>query len=382
MQTQQARLGELTAAMRQMALLPKGVAFARIALCVAASRGDVERAAGIASLMQWRTPSPQVDSIIKNWGIVQRAAVNPGTTTDTSFASPLVQFQNSAAEFTDLLRPATIIGKLGMRPAPFNTRFSVQTGGVTVGWVGQGNAAAAASQAYTSLTIDSAKIAAICVITRELAKFAVPNADTLVRDDLLLTCASFEDAQFIDPGVASVTSVSPASITNGITAVQASATPTTLASIEVDFAALFAPMIAANVNMAGLVWVMTPASALAISQLRNASGSYAFPDITANGGTLKGYQVITSNSVPHSVSAGSIIVLLQPQDLYLADAGLIEIDASEHAAVQMNTAPSNSASSLVSLWQSGLLGLRIERTISWRRRRDVSVGILDNFHTV
>jgi HK97 family phage major capsid protein/HK97 family phage prohead protease len=362
-------------------VLPKGRKFARLAACMAAAKGNTAVAAEIAKAQPgWKDSSPDVENVLRDWHIITRTAAGPGTTTDSNFASALVQYNNMASEFVDLLRPATIIGKLAaLRRVPFNIRFPTLTSGVSVGWVGQGNAAPATKQVYTSTTLGFAKIAAIIAITKELAQFSSPAAEDLIQNDLLLYTATFMDQQFIDPGVAAV-SVSPASITNGITPIQASAAPTTLASIEVDTTAAVNALSNANVPLDGLVWVMTPQTAFSISQLRTSNGPYAFPDININGGTWLGIPVIVSNSVPHGVSAGSIVVLFRQGEIFMADDGGVEIDASTEASVQLDTAPSNSAASLLSLWQSGLLGIRVERVVNWQRRRDVAVTYIDNFH--
>jgi HK97 family phage major capsid protein len=362
--------------------MPKGRKFARLAMCMAAARGNSSVAADIARQQPgWKDASPDIENVLRSWQFVTRSGVASGTTTDTNYASPLVQFTNMASEFVDLLRPATILGKVtGLRMVPFNIRFATQTSGVSVGWVGQGNAAPATKQQYITSTIGFAKIAAIVAITKELAMFSSPAAEQLVQDDLTKYTATFMDQQFIDPSVVASANVSPASITNGITPVQASATPTTLASFETDVSALMGALTSQNVAVDNLVWVMTPDSAFRIGQIRTANGPYAFPGITVGGGTLLGMPVITSNSVPHSTSAGSIIVLFNPSDIFMADDGGVEIDASQEASVQMDSAPSNNAASLISLWQSGLLGIRLERVVNWQRRRDVSVTYLDNAH--
>ena len=362
--------------------LPKGRKFARLAMCMAAARGNAMTAAEIARGQPgWKDQSPDIENVLRSWQFVTRTAVASGNTTDTNYASPLVQFTNMASEFVDLLRPATILGKVqGLRMVPFNIRFATQTSGVSVGWVGQGNAIPAQKQQYITSTIGFAKIAAIVAITKELAMFSSPAAEQLVQDDLTKYTATFMDQQFIDPSVVASANVSPASITNGITPVQASAAPTTLASFETDVSALMGALTGANVAVDNLVWVMTPDSAFRIGQIRTANGPYAFPGITVGGGTLLSMPVITSNSVPHSTSAGSIIVLFNPSDIFMADEGGVEIDASQEASVQMDSAPSNSAASLISLWQSGLLGIRLERVVNWQRRRDVSVTYLDNAH--
>ncbi len=120
--------------------------------------------------------------------------------------------------------------------------------------------------------------------------------------------------------------------------------------------------------------------ALALSLMRNALGNKEFPDITMNGGLLEGFPVITSQYVP-TVTAGSYVVMVNAADIYLGDEGGVNVDMSDQASLQMDTAPTQegvtpTASTVVSLWQNNLIGFRAERTISWKKRRASAVAVL------
>jgi hypothetical protein len=70
--------------------------------------------------------------------IIEKTAVNAGTTTDTTWAAPLVQYQNLASEFIEYLRPLSIVGRIeGFRRVPFMVKVPRQTGGASVNWVGE-----------------------------------------------------------------------------------------------------------------------------------------------------------------------------------------------------------------------------------------------------
>lgn len=81
--------------------LPKGTAFTRYAIALARSKGNLMQAAEIAKT--WSDSTPEVESVLK-------AAVSAGTTTDTTWAKPLVEYTNMTSEFAELLRPATNVG--------------------------------------------------------------------------------------------------------------------------------------------------------------------------------------------------------------------------------------------------------------------------------
>ena len=101
-----------------------------------------------------------------------------------------------------------------MQHVPFNIRYGIQDGTSTVAWVGQGAPKPVSKLTFTSGSLGFAKAAGIVVITQELARFSSPSAELKVRNDLTGQMVTFLDQQFIDPSVAAVANVSPASVTN------------------------------------------------------------------------------------------------------------------------------------------------------------------------
>ncbi len=367
------------AIMRPNKNLEPGIGMARYVKAFAFSRGNYQLAAEYAK--QWETSTPEVELALKT-------AVAAGTTTDSVWAGPLVYAQDFPAAFLEYLRPTTIMGKIsGMKQVPFNIRYAIQDGGSTVAWVGQGLAKPVTKLHFTSGSLGFAKAAGIVIITQELARFSSPSAERVVRDDLTAQMRQFLDQQFIDPGVAAVSNVSPASVTNGAGAVrQAAAAWTTQAAVITDLSAFFALFSAQEIPINNGVWVTTPAVALQLSMLMNTAGTaVAFPSVTPNGGTFFGMPMIVSNSVPHSTSAGSILVLLIPELIYMADEGGIAIDQSTEASIEMadnptGTSATPTASTLVSMFQTNSIAIRVERIINWSRARSYGAGYIDNIH--
>ncbi len=347
--------------------LPPGTSFARYAQALAFAKGNLMQAHQIAK-NRW-ADTPEVEFVLKS-------AMDAGTTTDTTWAAPLWQYQTMASEFIELLRPETIVGKIqGLRRVPFNVRVASKTQGSTVGWVGQGAPKPVSELAFSELTLGLAKAAGIVVISQELARSATPAAEGIIRQDLIDSMSVFMDVQFISPSVAAVANVSPASITNGLTA--ASSTGSTVATVTADLKTLISTFINNDIPSRNPYFVMHPITALGLSLLRTAQDIFAFPDINHMGGTLFGIPVICSRSVPKTTSGGSIIVLLDASEIFFADDGQVTLDVSEQASLQMDSAPTNAASSMISLWQNNLIGIRAERFMNWKRARDNAVTYLD-----
>jgi HK97 family phage major capsid protein len=360
--------------------LAKGTAFTRYAMALARSKGNLMQAAEIAK--QW-DDTPQVETVLK-------AAVAAGTTTDTNWAKPLVEYDNMVGEFAELLRPATIIGRIpGLRRVPFNVKIPRQTGGSSVGWVGEGKPKPVSALAFDQLTLGMAKTAGIVVITDELARSSSPAAEGVVRDDLVAQTAQFLDSQFLDPAKAAVTNVSPASITNGVTPVTASGTDAD--AVRADVQNLMGKFITANLSLAGAVWIMTEMQALGLALMLNPLGQPEFPGLQINGnsgGTFMGLPVVLSENIPANagtgdpvVGAGARIVLVKASEILLADDGQTMLDVSSEASLQMDSAPDAPATAttvLVSLWQHNMIGIRAERYINWAKRRSGAVQFIDS----
>lgn len=356
--------------------LPPGTAFTRYVLALTRAQGNIMQAESIAKgNPQWMTETPEVAEILKT-------AVNAGTTTDATWAGPLVVYQNMTSEFIEYLRPKTILGRIpGLRRVPFKIKIPRQTGAASVNWVGEGKVKPLTSMAFDTITMEFSKIAGIIPLTEELVRFSSPSAEALVREELANAIIQFMDSQFVDPTKAA-NDVSPASITNGVT--PTTATGTTAAALRADVKTLVTGFLTTNQSLAGLVWLMTESQALAIGMMQNSLGQPVFPSITEDGGTFLGRPVVTSENIPAtggSPTDGGLIILAKASDILLADDGQVTIDASREASLQMETSPDSPATastSLVSLWQHNMVAIKAERYINWAKARSTSVAFIQS----
>jgi HK97 family phage major capsid protein len=341
-------------------LTPKGRDFVRMAMALASTQGNKSAAAELAAA-RWRD-SPQIVLALK-------AAVAAGNTTDAAWAGPLMPpLKSLTDEFMELLRPATIIGKIpDLRRVPFNVSVPMQTAGGSYGWVGQGLAKPVTKLGFAATTLTFAKVAGIIVITEELAKFSSPDAEALVQSDMIKGISGFLDSQFIDPAKAAQANVSPASITNGVTPIPSANDPIA------DFYALMSALTAAEIPLSAVTVIMSEVNAFALTMSVTITGASMFPSMTATGGTISGVRVITSQA------AGSMIIALAAPYILYADDGGVTIDVSREASVQMDSAPANPADAttvLVSLWQNNLVGLRAEEFANWQRAKLQAVQLV------
>lgn len=358
--------------------LEKGIGFARLAKCKALAKMNMMPAYEVAD--QLYGSDNQISGILK-------AAVAAGTTTQTTWAAPLVGDESTVfADFVEYLRPMTILGRMGQggvpgpRRVPFRTRLITQTTGGNAYWTGEGAPKPLTKFDFTGTTLEPLKVATIAVATMELLRDSSPSAEAILRDSLAAAVAERLDIDFIDPAKTASAGVSPASITNGVTPVTSVGNDAD--AIRCDIQALYASFIAANNAPTNGVFIMSSVTALALSMMLNPLGQREFPGISMMGGTFEGLPVVVSEYVPTD-TAGGYVFLVNASDIYLADEGGVTVDMSDQASLQMLDNPTNNptgsttATTMVSLWQTNCVGFRAERTINWGKRRASAVAVLD-----
>lgn len=340
--------------------VPPGTAFTRMCMCLASAKGDSY--AAMERAKQYKDSTPEVELMVK-------AAIAVGTTTDATWAGPLVPTQTAVDQFLALLRPRTLLGRIpGLTQVPFNVAVPSQTAGGTYSWVGQNKAKPVTKADYATTTVTFAKAAGIIVLTEELVKLSTPSAEALVQNEMIAGMGAFLDQQFVDPAIAAVANVNPASITNGAATIAASGA--TGAAARLDLSSRVAVFTAANIPLDGAVWLMSDSNAFGLGLSLNALGQPLFPGVGQQGGTIMGIPVVVSNNV------GNRVVLVHAPSILYADEGGVRIDVSREASVQLDSAPDSPTTAttvLVSLWQNNLVGLKAERFITWMRARTAAV---------
>lgn len=347
--------------------LPVATPFVRYVSLLALSKGNIMQAAELAKQFK---DTPEVEAVLKS-------AVAAGTTSDTTWAAPLVQYQDMQSEFIEYLRPRLILGQLNqVRRVPFNIRIPRQTSGTTGTFVGEGAPTPVKKLGFDNITLPWAKASTIVVLTVELARLSQPSAVALVRDDLAAGIGQYLDKRLIDPAYPGVANVSPASLTYGVTPRQASGA--TLAALDADVRYVMTQFASNELGLMTGVWIMSASMAIRLSMMRTNQDTKAFPELSVKGGMFYGLPVIVSNNVAPSGSPGDEHLILTDQsEILLADDGQVTIDVSTEASLQMDDAPSAGAQSLVSLWQNGLIGVKVDRWICWTKRRSAAVQFID-----
>lgn len=357
---------------RMQSALPKGIAFTRMVIAKLISSREYISPVEVAK-QRW-PDMPELQTALK-------AAVTMGSTTTGGALAALAEPQIMQSEFIDYLFHRTIIGRIpGLRRVPFNIKIQRQTSVASVNWVGEGKPKPLGIGALDTVTLGFYKIAGIVPLSDEVVRFSNPSAEALVRDELAKAIVSMMDHDFLDPEKAAVAGVSPASITNDVTAV--AATGTAYANFAADVGSALAGFDTARIDTSDLVVVMNTRQARALSLMLNSLGQKLFPDISATNsadGSIMGYPVIVSGNVDYtedSPQEGDNIIFLKPSEIFLADDGQVTVDISREASVEMSTTPTDpvvNTTVLVSAFQQNMVLVRAERYVNWLKRRAAAV---------
>jgi HK97 family phage major capsid protein/HK97 family phage prohead protease len=346
--------------------LPPGIAFARMTMARARSFKEMMPAHEIAKAM-WPDHTELHEEL--------KAAVAVGSSTTLA---TLVQPTVMASELIEYLWHRTIIGRIqGLRRVPFNIKVPRQTSVASVSWVGEAAPKPLSAFALDTVSLGYYKIAGIVALTDEIVKFSSPAAEAMVRDELANAIVTLMDHDFIDPEKAAVAGVSPASLTNGVTPI--TATGTAYSNFAADLGAALANFDAAKIDTSSLAIVMSTRIARSLGMMLNSLGQPLFPNVSSTGGTVQGYQVIVSGNVDPTgdvAANGDNIILIKPDEIFVADDGSVSIDISREASVQMDGAPDNPALATtitISAFQHNLALIRAERYCNWLKRRAQAV---------
>ena len=157
----------------------------------------------------------------QRWGSTTKAAVaaitTPGTVGDEAGAA--------ATEFFAAVTQTAIVGQLSnLRRVPLLVRTLTATG-AAAHWTGEGQMKPLSPIVYVADALSPLKVVALTVVTMETLRDTTPSAEALIRADLSRAVAEKLDTAFIDPANAGIPDVMPASVTNGITPIAATASP-------------------------------------------------------------------------------------------------------------------------------------------------------------
>lgn len=309
-----------TAAQKSATTTPKapGTDASRLVRCLAAAKGDTERAARYAE---------------KNLG---DEAVAKALVTGNGEAGGFLVPEQMSTDIIELLRPRTAVRRMNPQIMPMNSGVLTiprHNEGAAAGYIGESMAQNAEDSKFGQLRLVWKKLRTAVPISNELLSFSNPRADAIVRDDMVRAMAIREDQAFIrDQG----TEYTPkglrywADSDNVITAADETTPNGTVA--EGELRELMQAIEGNNIMMDRPGWMMSPRTKNFLARLREEiGGERVFPELQGQEPTLWGFPVAVTNNIPSNLGAGS-----DESEIYLVDFAHVIIGESSQMSIEVS----------------------------------------------
>ena len=342
-------------------------------------------------------------AVLKGWGDHDLAAMwqegrqkalSAGDPTAGGFLVP-IQFSTDVIE---LLRASAVVRSLDPTVIPISSgtlKVPRITAGATASYVGENVAVNASEQETGQLTLSFKKLISLVPISNDLVRYSSPQADAVVRDDMVRSLATREDKAFIrDDG----TSSTPKGIKNWINAankITANGT-VSLANTTIDLGKMIQALLDADVPLimaqnpagtpnAGAVvtarggWIMSPRTYRYLTTVQNGNGFYAFrPEMMS--GNLWGFPYRVTSQVLQTMTAAGAETGGTQTELYfgafahavIGEALGLQVDASTEAAYH------NAAGTVTAAYSQDQTVIRVLAEHDFALRHDKAFALLQN----
>ncbi|WP_426345177.1 phage major capsid protein [Alcaligenes sp. HNGD-HTN06] len=342
----------------------KGAGMAKMVLALAAAQGNHREAAQIA--------------MERGYGEHIAASLN----TLTAGAGGVLVPTNLSSEVIELLRPKSVVRRLGARSLPLNNgniTLPRLKGGAVVGYIGSDSDIPVTNQEFDDLKLSGKKLTALVPISNDLlaTSSSSTNVDAIVVGDLTAAIAAREDKAFIrDDGQAS----NPKGLRYWAPAANvypASQAEPTIAQVSLELNKLVLVLEAADANMSAAGWIMAPRTKRFLQAMRDGNGNKVYPELDA--GMLMGYPVGLTTQVPVNLAVGSgPEAPTNGSEIYFADFGDCFIGEEEQLIIDYSKEATykDSSGNVVSAFQRDQTLVRVIAKHDFGPRHAESVAVL------
>ena len=213
-------------------------------------------------------------------------------------------------DFVDMIIPLlyakTVVRAAGALTMPMpNGTMTIpkMTGGSQAYWIGETKSIPESAPSFGQVVATAHKLAALVPVSNDQMRYAAPQFDTMLRNDIVKQVALAEDAAFIR-GLG--TQFSPRGLRSfalppELLASAAAYTPT---SVNQELAGLVTKLEMANIGMGKVGWLMSPRTKNYLYNLQNSLGLYVYRDEMKEGKLLM-YPYWTTTQIPVNLTVGS-----------------------------------------------------------------------------
>jgi hypothetical protein len=282
-----------------------------------------------------------LDAVVKT-----KTAVSPGTTADGTWASPLVGVSYALSRTLAGLNVFDSIWQAGaFQRFPMKTNVTAITLGATAATPGESSPKVISRFSLSRGPLEPTKSECTIVVSSEVARLSTDAALIWLSEQVRTGIAQETDRVFVetiiaDGAIDSVTASGPS-----------------LDDFNHDLATA---MVLLNLGANSKPYLLLPPKVMKVAAfMRGSGGSPAYPQLNVLGGSIAGIPVLPSNSLTNT------IIALDASQI-AADLGPIIPERAEQASLQFDDDPSSGEQQTISLWQSNLVALRLERYWAFR----------------
>ncbi|MCE8042441.1 phage major capsid protein [Halomonas daqingensis] len=297
-----------------------GAKVARMAMAVAAGKGDLDLAVKFA---QSEIGDPEVVMAVE---------------TSANSGGSLVP-QNLHDEIIELLRPRTVVRALGAQTMPLpNGNLSIprMASGATSGYVGEGADVLASEASTDDVKLNAKTMITLVPMSNQLIGRAGFQVEQLFLNDMLASMAVREDKAFLrDDGTNDTpTGFAPTCVDEG--RVVAWSGSVDLAGIDAYLDSLVLKLMESDSLLITPGWALSPRSYMKLFGLRDGNGNKVYPEM-ANG-ELKGWPIKHTTTIPVNLdTSGAVnnneseIYFADWNDVVIGESDMMTIDFSREA---------------------------------------------------
>ncbi|MCA0944499.1 phage major capsid protein [Salipiger pacificus] len=283
-----------------------------------------------------------------------------------------------AAEFIDMLRPASVFRSANPRLVEFDGEGKIVipklVSGVTAGYAGENTNIGFGTATTGDVNLTPKKTAAVTAVSRELMMRSRPGVDGIIRDDLIAGVSEAQDTRLLsantDSGTAPAGLIGLAPAGNIVTAQAAS-----IDAVTIGIRTLLFKLRTKNVKMRRPVLFMAPRVELWLMTLRDGNGNLVFaPEM--NDGTLMRIPYVATTVIPTNLdtSTGGFgdetdIILVDMDQIIHADEMAVSVQASDVAAYHDGT-------SVVSAFSRDQVAVKVVASHDMDARHNEAIAVL------
>lgn len=301
----------------------KGEFSSKILMALAATKGNVDKAAGYAKEHYFKDDEAGQAKFEK--------ALAAGTAADGGF----MLREEVDDGLIELLRPSSVVRSFNPITVGLDggsLRMPKLSSGSSGGWIGENQNAPATQPSFGSVLLQAKKYASLVPISNDLLRRSPTNASMVVRDDLVADIATSTDLKYIrgDGTDGAPKGLRYLAASAGVNA--QTATPIVSEVID-DLGSMIQRMMDNDVRMLRPGWIIEPRTWKALFTMLDANANPVFrPEL--NNGTIFGIPFRITSQLPRTLGGGTEteIYLADFADVILGEATGIMVDVSDSAA--------------------------------------------------